>query len=281
MGEAKRQKLRHDLIRSGALPCIYCGGIIPGNQVDHMPPRIMFRFKKRPNDLYFPSCAACNQGSGPLDAIAAFFARMYPPINDPKERAERSTLIRAFQDNYPEVASGLYPEGNVVPKDIPLGSPIAMRTDDAYLNHTMQLFSTKVGLALHYHTTRKPLPTEGEVYPMWATNAHELAGQIPNQIIDLFPNLRTLEQGSWKVADQFSYASNSLNDQSQTVHIATFRQSFMTVTFVSTIQMPALHGKCIPHSPGCFKIGYPYGLPKLGTDELLDRFARMNDPSRR
>ena len=80
MGERRRKKAYHEQIRGGLFPCVYCGGAEPSSEPDHMPPRILFSRKQRPNDLVFPSCNACNRGSSAIDpAIAGKLVRQLVP----------------------------------------------------------------------------------------------------------------------------------------------------------------------------------------------------------
>jgi hypothetical protein len=109
-GQAKQKAIRHQRIRDGEFPCVYCGGVEAAREPDHMPPRILFKGKQRPNDLVFPSCSACNRGSAALDTIVSWLGRSYPDGMSPAERQEVKGLGSSMITNYPEVASAFFRE---------------------------------------------------------------------------------------------------------------------------------------------------------------------------
>jgi hypothetical protein len=109
VGEAKQKAIKQQRIRDGEFPCVYCGDVEPASEPDHMPPRVLFSRKERPNDLVFPSCKACNRGSSAIDVVIAWLARMYPDSPVPADREEVRELGRSMAENFPEVASAFHP----------------------------------------------------------------------------------------------------------------------------------------------------------------------------
>jgi hypothetical protein len=139
----------------------------------------------------------------------------------------------------------------------------------------MRLFAAKIGLALHYHITTRPLSSSGVVYPLWFTNFQSLVGKIPNTLGSLFPQPKTLRQGRWNVERQFQYDSVQDGEGTFSAHVATFRFSFMTLAFVAESPVPGEFGGIAPLRPGCLVGRYPYGLQRLSEEELATRYVRM------
>src|SRR5690242_8849714 len=113
MGEKRRKEAYQQRIRNGEFRCVYCGGVQPACEPDHMPPRVLFSRKQRPNDLVFPSCKECNRSSSAIDVVISWLGRMYPDSPDERERAEVLELGRSMRENFPEVASAFYSVNNI------------------------------------------------------------------------------------------------------------------------------------------------------------------------
>lgn len=82
VGEARIKRLTHAQILERNPKCIYCGGKHKATSIEHMPPRVMFRGKLRPNELVFPTCEECNKRTSHADLVASFLGRIYPDGND-------------------------------------------------------------------------------------------------------------------------------------------------------------------------------------------------------
>ena len=110
MSESRIKAIAHDRIRAGEFACVYCGGGTTAREPDHMPPRILFKGKQRPNDLVFPSCSDCNRGSAALDTIVSWLGRSLPDGISDAEKAEVRNLGASMITNFPEVASAFFRE---------------------------------------------------------------------------------------------------------------------------------------------------------------------------
>lgn len=265
MGEARRKQVEHRRIRNGEFKCVYCGGIEPSSEPDHMPPRALFAGKQRPNDLIFPSCVACNRGSAAIDVVVSFMGRIYPDSPDPRERSEVLQLGKALAQNFPEVARAFRSV------DVKLsaqqqaslsGNATPVSVNDPYVHRIMEIFGAKFGLGMHWRLTGSCVPPEGRVYAQWFTNYQAITGRIPEDIFKVFPNPLPLMQGRWHTAGRFEHASAA--DGEYTSHLAIFGQSFIVLAFVAPAG-PELHfadSGSLECEPGCLKVGYPYGLPR-------------------
>ena len=262
----KELKSTRQRIKAGQLPCAYCGGAVPGVQVDHAPPRILFREKRRPDVLIFPACAECNQGTRDVDQLAAWASCFYPQgAIGKKEISKRNEAIRR---NNPEAFTGLtlHQQDNA-------GAVIEF---DHYLARPLRLFAAKMGMALHFALTGRYVPVAGTVVADYFTNHNAIVGSIPANLFQNFADPGTLWQGRKHVRDQFEYASMSEDDGRRTAHLAAFRASFFVVAFVDELEIdPPEAGERL-FRPGCLKGGYPFGLPRLDRAEIVRRARQMN-----
>jgi hypothetical protein len=172
-----------------------------------MPPLALFQNRRRPNDLIFPSCVACNHGSKDLDQIVAFLARLHRAPAAGAE-TEPAHFIRAMRNNYPEVYTAVYPV-DPPPVPLPTSAPKGplVNVNDPYIHHAIALFSAKLGFALHWRETGRVVSLLGGAAGTWFTNWHAVAGRIPSGLLEAFPEPQTLRQG-----ERFS-VRNQLNIQ--------------------------------------------------------------------
>jgi hypothetical protein len=279
VGEAKQKAIKHRRIRDGEFPCVYCGGVDVGREPDHMPPRILFKGKQRPNDLVFPSCSACNRGSAALDTIVSWLGRSYPDGTSPSERREVKDLGSSMITNYPEVASAFFREPahrlQLTPEQkMGLGDYTPVNVGDPYVHRCIEYFGAKFGMALHWKTTGRCLPSTGRIYPQWFTNAQAVMGGLPDGIFEVFPKPEPLRQGSLHTSGRFEHASAVDGDYS--THLAVFGRSFLVLAFVApTPDHSFAESGALECGPGCLQSGYPYGLPRLSGSELAARFHKM------
>jgi hypothetical protein len=82
MSESSAKKRAHSAVLEACPYCIYCGGEVPAASIDHVPPRAMFRGRRRPKGLEFASCKNCNEGTGRADLVAALLSRVAPDAGD-------------------------------------------------------------------------------------------------------------------------------------------------------------------------------------------------------
>ena len=274
--ESRLKTIKHDCIRNGEFPRVYRGGVERSAEPDHMPPRALFSRKQRPNDLVFPSCKGCNSGSSAIDVIISWLARMYPDSPDPKEREEVLQLGRSMAENFPEVASAFYPRDLILTPEQRaglVGNPTAVNVNDPYVHRVVEFFGAKFGLGMHWLRTNHCVPPEGRVYSQWFTNYQAISGRLPAEIFKVFPDPRPMMQGRWHTSGRFEFAAAL--DADYTSHLAVFGQSFIVLAFVAP-EPPELQfaeSGSLECEPGCLKVGYPYGLPRLSRAELDKRFG--------
>ena len=219
--------------------CIYCGGQERAETVDHMPPIICFAEKARPKGLEFPSCKICNFGARHVDLIAGFFSR----INDletPEITAQESyDLLTAIGNNIPKVLDE-WRMHDITADEIAEANPnidpqggLLKFSDGPLTNKYLDIFSAKLGLALHYEISGRPLNPQGGIAMNWFSNYQKFTGQFPDEIMELFPEFKTLKNGIREVSSQFQYAWIISEDGSYGAYFTSFRMSFATLAIVS------------------------------------------------
>jgi hypothetical protein len=230
MGEAraKRDRLR-DLKASGAL-CAFCG-TEPATTIEHVPPIIMFRGKKRPKGLECPACERCNGGTSHADQVAALLGRAYGTTEGhPEAFQDIQRVMRGVANNVP----GLLEEMKVgragqkmAKKRLPIDvDGFVVRTGGPILRRNMQMFGLKLAFMLQHELNGKPLPSGGGVAAMWYTNYQKWTGKYPQELADMMPPGRTLQQGRNEVSDQFVYSWVNTEDRTLGCFMAAFRKAF-------------------------------------------------------
>ena len=244
MGEAKRKRELHRELRSGAYPCIYCGGNTPGTTVDHMPPRIIFDNRQRPNDLVFPSCHECQTASKSAEQLSGLMSRIKGLSDEDRDPEELRRLVRAVDNNFPGLFDEMLPTQRQRRRAQALAlehgfTGGALNADGPIVTKNMNAFAAKLGLALHYHVTGGLLggvivPPDGVVAVRWFSNVDALEGKIPSSLLEVLGEPETLRQGRLHTAGQFEYAWAVTDDREHSAHFATFRFSFAVSALVSS-----------------------------------------------
>jgi len=213
--------------------CIFCGGGIPASTIDHVPARAIFDLRDRPGGLEFPACEPCNHGARRDEQIAAMISRAYPDASA-VAADELDGIMQGITNNHPGLIEELTPSFRQEKLARQKGGPGvgALRCDGPILNRAMKRFAAKIGFALHFEYTGRPVPAGGAAGVRWFTNVQAIDGELPADLIQLFGEHRTLRQGSKHVEDQFGYASVGTPSGSMTAHFATFRVAFAVCAFI-------------------------------------------------
>ena len=239
MGEAKRKRRKHASIIENAPGCIYCAASRPAEQIDHMPPRAMFRLSQRPRGLEFPSCAICNQGTSRLDVIATLTARTFPGIAT-KDDAREWDKVTAEAER---VAPGIMRE-MVMPR------PAMERTMRAYgvsdpeqamfwaagpiLSAHMQAFAATTGFALHYEATGTIVPSNGRVQVRWFTSKEVENRKLSDSLIRSLDTRQPIRQGRITSDGLFEYGHVPYAGKPDVpLYFAKVREAFLAVAFVA------------------------------------------------
>jgi hypothetical protein len=209
MGEAKRKKKKHRGLLVTEARCIYCANT--PTTIEHMPPIAMFRTRQRPNGMEFAACKECNNGTRGADTVAAFFARI-----SQDENPAMIVEARALQNNLVKLAPGVLEEFHRPEKTRQrwmrtrrgvLKPMIQVQMDGPLTKIYLQVFAAKFGMALYREHIGEPLPLNGAVQLMFFLNAG-LTEQAVLGMLDKLPGHQTLQQGQFRVPEQFAYRYN-------------------------------------------------------------------------
>lgn len=239
MGESKRKKRLTQQVLEAFPNCIYCGGTTQATTADHLPPRAMFDNRHRPRGLEFPACAACNDGGRIDELIAAMLSRFLPDGDTIEKKAEMKKLMKSVFSRVPGLHEEMRPSDrqneiiSALGVRVPQGAG-ALNCRGPILNKAMSRFAAKVGFALHFEQTKKPIPPAGGVCVWWLTNYSALNGEVPGTLLRMLGEPSTLQQGRWSVSEQFEYASRPTDTGAMSAHFAAFRQSFAICAFAAT-----------------------------------------------
>lgn len=258
MGEAKQKQQRHRRIIQAARGCIYCAGRRRAEQVDHMPPRMMFRLNQRPKGLEFPSCGPCNQGTSRLDVAAAFMARTFPGIATSVDSAEWDKVMREVHRVAPdllremwipphEMRQAMWSEG-VFDRNL-----AAFRADGPILGAYMQAFAAKIGFALHYAATGTFVRPEGRVQVRWFTSLEVNGGRLPPSLLASIGAPRVMQQGKITSQGNFEYGWGTyLESREVPLYYAKVREAFAVAAFVVPDEgsLPFPKGELATFAPG-------------------------------
>jgi hypothetical protein len=241
MGQAKQKKLADESFISKNPSCVFCGGERSATTVDHVPPIIMFAGRQRPKGLEFAACEVCNHGSRLSDLFAAFLGRSFPDTGSEIDKEDIGKILRGLQNNIPDVLIEMKmgrASEKLRMRELPmhLRDGGLLRLDGPIASKLLKLFAYKMGLALYFETTKKPLPKNGQIAVRVWSNVDKFTGDFPEEELDFLGKGMTLQQGKKEVNDQFSYATALSEDGKLGAFFASFRMAFALIAFVSEVE---------------------------------------------
>jgi hypothetical protein len=238
MSESRAKKRAHSGVLETCPYCIYCGGEVLAVSIDHVPPRVMFRGRRRPRGLEFASCKDCNEGTGRADLVAALLSRLAPDARDAEEKAELTKLLRGVSNNVAGLLEEMQlGEGDQAAARNRLAGPVEgdlLKANGPLVRAHMQTFATKLGFALYHELTGKIVPLDGGVAARWFSDIDRLEGTFPESVFDLLLPPKTLKQGKFDVSDQFKYQWRLADGDRMALFFASFGYSFTVLAFVTT-----------------------------------------------
>jgi hypothetical protein len=229
MGEAKRKQQTHAAMLEASPGCIYCAGANRATTIEHMPPIQLFEGRQRPKGLEFPASLSCNNQTGHADLVASLLARSLPDAATPTSRRDLVKVLSAVANNVhglleemdiPRGAEKLARKHHGIPDDMH-----PLRADGPILSRHILTFAAKLGFALHFEMTNDFIPSAGGVQVMWFSNLQAMKGDIPQELFDMLPGPKSLQQGRKGVGNQFKY-STAAGELGHMLYFASFSTSF-------------------------------------------------------
>jgi hypothetical protein len=236
MGQAEKKSRNRASILAGEARCIYCEA--PPTQLEHMPPKSMFRGSSRPSGMEFAACAACNNGTSASDLVASFIARLrsddVPDAWEIREANDRKSMLELKAPGvirelfHPDKSRELWRStGTGV-----LTRAVEVKADGPLLRGYLTTFATKMGMALYREHVGTPLPMHGAAFTQWFLNAG-LAQKTGDTLLTILPGAGTLRQGTFQVGEQFAYRFNS-DQRSIVAALVRFHQGLYVFTIATS-----------------------------------------------
>jgi hypothetical protein len=236
MGEASKRLKR---LLAEQPYCVFCGGTTLGTTIDHVPPITVFDDRMRPKGMEFASCSDCNDGSRHDDLAIGLLSRISPDDWSDSQRVEMQKLLRGVRNNVPGLLEEMRPTTTSIKLfqesfgrlARPLGVP--MDANGPILNRIVERFAAKLGLALHFKSTRRIAPVGGAVHTRRFSNYQAAVGDMPHDFLRALGPPETLRQGRFNVGEQYYHRSVTSLDGSLSAHFAAFRRAFAVAALVS------------------------------------------------
>jgi hypothetical protein len=223
-------------ILAGETRCIYCACTSADEfEIEHMPPRWMFKTKSRPSGLEFVSCRTCNNGTSAADLVAGFIARI-SPLYDQEDwkmveaRSRQSTLnvkapgfLNEFFDPSRSQLSWVPDAAGI------LKSMVVMKADGPVQKSYLDVFAAKLGMALYREHCGVPMPLNAGVFSAVFMNSGLMQESVAT-MLSVMPLGAGLTQGPKNTAhDQFFYRFNS-DDRSVIAALVGFHDGLYVCT---------------------------------------------------
>ena len=225
MGECKSRRKR---LLTPHQKCAYCAEA-QATQLDHCPPRVMFRNKDRPAGFEIPSCAECNQGTRDVDQVMAFFGRALEHENQETDHRIIKKILSGISNNIPGLLDELKTSRASEKIQLKrLGLPNDMgvfRCDGPLAQKFLEAFAYKMTVACHFECTRSLIEDNFLLKATYYSNFQIFDGTFPSEIFGGWPDFKTLNQGKKNASDQFQY-SDLHDDNIRHGYFCTFRRSF-------------------------------------------------------
>lgn len=196
--------------------CCFCGGEALATEIDHIPARHLFRNRQWPEGYEFPACSACNRASSLDELVMGALVRIR--INDAnndvdkrevsesfgalnRRRPEWMQAIREFSRN--ETRRTLRENG--LPMVTADGSEVYVMEMPPDIVDAAQRYAEKLGRALYYKVTGRPVPPLGGVSATSLTNTQWTSPTFPLEDLQILTSQPALSRSGIDLSDQFNY----------------------------------------------------------------------------
>ncbi|WP_156328183.1 hypothetical protein [Massilia sp. WF1] len=199
--------------------CIFCGGTVLTDTVEHCPPRAMFPDRAWPEGFEFPACSNCNHGSADDDLLISFLARTDPFTDGEGDDGRMPDIIRSVHQKFPQLVSKMMPSAiearamnrrlGIVPEPGATNQEAGpVRVTDE-IDNAVRVFAGKLTKAIYYLHTSQVFPTNGRIGLKWFTNADLVTNNGRYRVFESFQGLDgivpALVRSRSLLNDQFEY----------------------------------------------------------------------------
>lgn len=241
LGEKKTRKQR--LLEQNPF-CCFCGGVVPSEEEDHIPPRSFFVRREWPEGYSFGACAHCNRESKNSELVAAFYVRWMDHNDENYVPTELQKLLDGVRNNHPEALPRLDLRGNEIRralKQVSVEMPDGAFLEDASvvgvpkeaLPH-MKVFARKLTCALFAKETGGAVDLSAKMFTRWTQFHAKAIPQVIAHLNQAMPDVRIGERNRQILRGQFSYMVGWNPQAGVFGFLAQFGKSIFVLGAVST-----------------------------------------------
>lgn len=224
--------------------CVFCGGDVVAETIEHCPPRSMFENRSWPQGYEFPACLKCNSSSSDDDLIIAFLARANPFDAVGNRDGKMAGLMKRINAQLPGFFDSMMPtnsEARRMNRAAGIRPAIGQTHQDVggllvppRMDAAVRRLASKLSKAVYYKETGFSFPASGEIAMKWSTNFDVLLhGEFPllSALHDLPGFVPKHTRANIVLNDQFSVKWSLSDDQRAFVLQAVFGKTFALVSF--------------------------------------------------
>lgn len=208
--------------------CCFCGGTRPATTVDHVPPKACFPPGLCPENLEFPSCNLCNNGTLKQDTIFGFYSMLVDFNQCNHTSADRKQLEKLRHEismRYPDALPDLetreliYQVGHIITP-----SPIAISVSAApVVKDAMKTIGEKLAHALYYREMKRIMNSDHEFFASIYQIQRDHFESLTAYFKRVLPDLRIGQRSNIKeYGSRFAYMSGCKEDEDFFVFAAQF-----------------------------------------------------------
>lgn len=194
--------------------CVLCGGMRAAEGREHAPPKVMFKDPHRPVGMEVPACSRCNNGSGALDQMVAFFAMSSAPkslLQTQEMSNHEHKIARGTVNNASSITADKSSILHISATPVPLPGHLGHPTKIAYavelkpdVIEGIAKWAAKQALAIWYLETGKIASHRATINVHVLTNVSQPSEDLKAWVRHLGITY-TLGEGRQARFDEFSY----------------------------------------------------------------------------
>lgn len=242
------RKTRREAFLAAHPFCIFCGGKVKTETVEHCPPRAMFQDRAWPEGFEFPACESCNHGSADDDLLVTLLARTDPFTEAGNLDGRMPEIIRSVNQKFPDLIGKMMPtaiEARTMNRRLGIAPATGQTNQEAgpvrvtdEMHRAVRVFAGKLTKAIFYMHTGQVFPTEGRIGLKWFTNADLMTNNGRYPVFDILQGLDglapALVRSKSLLNDQFEYKLSISHESDLLALQARFGQGFGFAVFACT-----------------------------------------------
>lgn len=209
MSESKIRSRKKTEILSIASRCVYCESTEP-TEVEHMPPRGLFKDKDRPSGWEFACCSECNRDTRGADAVAQLFA-LIEPLNTSSWKFEglqnKKRAVQKYAPGVLEEFASAREEHVLLRQNGLIRDAVRINLNGALTKKYLDCFALKLAIASFTEFCGRNINFPNFILTEWNLNSFQKeALEITTSIMPIYGEL---QQGRKTSGGQFSMRYNT------------------------------------------------------------------------